>query len=219
MQQWQFLQHHINACVHTLRARLRRRGTRTCPAHPPYSLDLALFDFWLFPRLKKELRGLSFETDKVKVTVGQIFDGIPTQLHNGCTVCKIVLYASRCMYYVSYRDGTELATFPPIFNNFINLLMQFSELQESELKKKCIQIGTDLHAQSVLINKIVGASVHRSLVGSLLRVRGSLGKDEFAMDIRDCWVHARRERVTILKNKVGTDLTPCTHDLSGSHPI
>ena len=45
--------------------------------HPAYSPDLALADFWLFPRLKKEMRGirypdqnvLEFETDRM---LGQI---------------------------------------------------------------------------------------------------------------------------------------------------
>jgi histone-lysine N-methyltransferase SETMAR len=31
--------------------------------HPPYSPDLAPCDFWLFPNLKKDLRGIVFETE------------------------------------------------------------------------------------------------------------------------------------------------------------
>ncbi len=33
--------------------------------HPPYSPDLVPCDFWLFPRLKKELRGVCFPTLQV----------------------------------------------------------------------------------------------------------------------------------------------------------
>ena len=32
-----------------------------CP-HPPYSLDLALCDFWLFPKVKLTMKGKSFES-------------------------------------------------------------------------------------------------------------------------------------------------------------
>ena len=30
--------------------------------HPPYSPDLAICDFWLFPNLKNNLRGVKFES-------------------------------------------------------------------------------------------------------------------------------------------------------------
>jgi histone-lysine N-methyltransferase SETMAR len=32
-------------------------------AHPPYSPDLAPFDYWLFSRVKKHLRGKRFESE------------------------------------------------------------------------------------------------------------------------------------------------------------
>jgi len=31
--------------------------------HPPYSLDLAPWDYYLFPKLKKELSGRHLDTD------------------------------------------------------------------------------------------------------------------------------------------------------------
>jgi len=31
-----------------------------CP-HPPYSLDLALCDFWLFPKVKMTMKGKGFD--------------------------------------------------------------------------------------------------------------------------------------------------------------
>ena len=36
-------------------------GIKTVP-QPPYSPDLAPCDFWLFPKLKKKLRGCRYET-------------------------------------------------------------------------------------------------------------------------------------------------------------
>ncbi|KAI6661399.1 hypothetical protein LOD99_13270, partial [Oopsacas minuta] len=59
------LLHHDNASSHTaIRTRelLENSGLKTLP-HPPYSPDLAPCDFWLFPRLKDQLRGRRFSTN------------------------------------------------------------------------------------------------------------------------------------------------------------
>jgi hypothetical protein len=32
--------------------------------HPPYSPDLAPWDFWAFPTMKRELRGKKFRSDQ-----------------------------------------------------------------------------------------------------------------------------------------------------------
>jgi len=37
--------------------------------HPPYSPDLAPSDFWLFPHLKKFLRGKRFSNEEVIAAV------------------------------------------------------------------------------------------------------------------------------------------------------
>lgn len=55
----------------------QKKGTQVCVAmstiedagfeiiaHPPYSLNLAISDFHLFPRLKDRLRGTKFEDDE-----------------------------------------------------------------------------------------------------------------------------------------------------------
>ena len=45
-------------------------GINTVP-HPPYSLDLVLFDFWLFPKL----RGCRYETiEEMKEAVTKVID-------------------------------------------------------------------------------------------------------------------------------------------------
>ena len=54
--QWYF--HQDNAPVHNsilVTDCLTKMGIKTVP-HPPYSPDLALCDFWLFPKLKEKLR-------------------------------------------------------------------------------------------------------------------------------------------------------------------
>ena len=59
-----FILHHNNAPAHTaikVTEFLAKNGTPVAP-HPPYSPDLAPNDFFLFPRLKRVLKGKRFET-------------------------------------------------------------------------------------------------------------------------------------------------------------
>ncbi|PRD27699.1 UNVERIFIED_CONTAM: Histone-lysine N-methyltransferase SETMAR [Trichonephila clavipes] len=68
-----FLLHHDNAQQHIARCLLyisQQNNVKILP-HPPYSLDLTPCDFWLFPRLKKPLRGKRFASNKacVKATL------------------------------------------------------------------------------------------------------------------------------------------------------
>jgi len=60
---WLF--HHDNAPAHKSRVCLEILDEIGCELlpHPPYSPDLAPCDFFLFPELKKHLRGHRFETD------------------------------------------------------------------------------------------------------------------------------------------------------------
>ena len=47
---------------------------KTVP-QPPYSPDLAPCDFWLFPKLKKNLRGCRYETiENMKEAVTKVID-------------------------------------------------------------------------------------------------------------------------------------------------
>ena len=62
----QFVLHQDNARPHTSRETgtfMERQGIRRLE-HPPYSPDLAPADFFLFPKLKKMLRGHQFESVK-----------------------------------------------------------------------------------------------------------------------------------------------------------
>ncbi len=46
--------------------------------HPPYSPDLAPCDYFLFPRLKKELRGVRFASvDALQAEVNHVLKEIP----------------------------------------------------------------------------------------------------------------------------------------------
>ena len=58
---------HDNARPHTSRqtaAALERLKFDDILAHPPYSPDLAPCDFFLFPKLKKHLKGNRYASDK-----------------------------------------------------------------------------------------------------------------------------------------------------------
>ena len=60
--QWHF--HLDNAPVHNsilVTDYLTKMGIKTVP-HPPYSPNLATCNFWLFPKLKENLRGCRYET-------------------------------------------------------------------------------------------------------------------------------------------------------------
>ena len=69
--QWHF--HQDNAPVHNstlLTDYLTKMGIKTVP-QPPYSPDLALCDFWLFPKL----RGCCYETiEEIKEPVMKVID-------------------------------------------------------------------------------------------------------------------------------------------------
>ena len=55
-----------NARVHTCKVAMdpvERNGCELIP-HPAYSPDLAPSDFFLFPNLKKDIRGLHFQSDE-----------------------------------------------------------------------------------------------------------------------------------------------------------
>ena len=71
--QWHF--HQDNAPVHNsilVTDHLNKMGMKTVP-QPPYSLDLAPCDFWLFPKL----RGCRYETiEEMKEAVTKVIDTI-----------------------------------------------------------------------------------------------------------------------------------------------
>jgi histone-lysine N-methyltransferase SETMAR len=62
----EILLHHDNARPHVtniIMNFLNACGTKTVP-HPPYSLNLATCDFWLFSEIKYPLRGRKFNSNQ-----------------------------------------------------------------------------------------------------------------------------------------------------------
>ena len=58
-------------------------GIKTVP-HPPYSPDLPLCDFWLFPKLKENLRGCRHETiEEMKEAVTKDIDTLTQEDFHG----------------------------------------------------------------------------------------------------------------------------------------
>ena len=49
--------------------------------HPPYSPDLALYDFWLFPKL----RGCRYETIEMKEAVMKVIDTLTQEDFHGAS--------------------------------------------------------------------------------------------------------------------------------------
>ncbi|GFT13073.1 histone-lysine N-methyltransferase SETMAR [Trichonephila clavipes] len=70
-----FLLQHDNAPSHIVRCVLdvsqNTHNVDILP-HPPYSLDLTLCDFWLFPQLKKPLRGKRLASNKSRVKAVEV---------------------------------------------------------------------------------------------------------------------------------------------------
>ena len=82
--QWHF--HQDNAPVHNsilVTDYLSKMGIKTVP-QPPYSLDLALCDFWLFPKLKEKLKGCCYETiEEMKEAVTKVNDTLTQEDFHG----------------------------------------------------------------------------------------------------------------------------------------
>ena len=58
-------------------------GIKTVP-QPPYSRDLALRDFCLFPKLKEKLRGCRYETiEEMKEAVMKVIDTLTQEDFHG----------------------------------------------------------------------------------------------------------------------------------------
>ena len=72
--------HHDNALPHKhqlVKRLLQQEQVKLLP-HPPYSPDLSPCDFFLFPRLKKELAGRSYnEVNSLARGVQAVVDSIP----------------------------------------------------------------------------------------------------------------------------------------------
>ena len=82
--QWHF--HQDNAAVHNsilVTDYLTQMGIKTVP-HPPYSPDLAPCDFWLFPKLKENLRGNRYSTiEDMKEAVTRVLNTLTQEDFQG----------------------------------------------------------------------------------------------------------------------------------------
>ena len=82
--QWHY--HQDNAPVHNsilVTEYLIKMGIKTVP-QPPYSPDLAPYDFWLFPKLKENLRGRRYEKIEVmKEAVMKVIDMLTQEDFHG----------------------------------------------------------------------------------------------------------------------------------------
>ena len=82
--QWHFQQD--NAPVHNsilVTDYLTKIGIKTVP-HRPYSQDVALCDFCLFPKLKEKLRGCHYETiEEMKKAMTKVIDTLPQKDFHG----------------------------------------------------------------------------------------------------------------------------------------
>lgn len=83
--EWFF--HHDNAPAHTalsVRRFLTKNGMTTV-SHPPYSPDLAPCDFFLFPRMKRDMKGKRFaDIDEVKKKTTEALAGITKDEFKKC---------------------------------------------------------------------------------------------------------------------------------------
>ena len=71
-------------------------GIKTVP-HPPYSPDLAPCDFWLFPKLKVNLRGSRFETiEEMKEALTRVMDTFTLEDFQGAFQ-KLVEWYNKCI--------------------------------------------------------------------------------------------------------------------------
>ena len=62
---------------------LTKMGIKTV-RHPPYSPDLTSYDFRLFPKLKKKLRGFRYETiEEMKEAVMKVIDTLTQEDFHG----------------------------------------------------------------------------------------------------------------------------------------
>ena len=66
-------------------------GIKTVP-HPPYSLDLAPCDFWLFPKF----RGCCYETIEMKEAVMKVIDMLTQEDFHGAFQ-KLLEWYNKCI--------------------------------------------------------------------------------------------------------------------------
>ena len=80
-------------------------GINTVP-HPPDSPDLAPCDFWLFPKLKENLRGCRYETiEEMKEAVMKVIDMLTQENFDGAFQKLLELYNKCIAAGADYFEG------------------------------------------------------------------------------------------------------------------
>ena len=89
-QKWQnqkLIIHHDNALAHRSFKVLQflAKNSMTVVPHPPYSPDLAPCDFFLFPKLKLQMKGRRFDTiEEIQEESQRVLDTFPKRDFQGC---------------------------------------------------------------------------------------------------------------------------------------
>ena len=74
--------------------------------HPPFSPDLAPCDFWLFPKLKENLRGCCYETiEEMKENVTKVIDTLTQEDFHGAFQKLLERYNKCNEAGVDYFEG------------------------------------------------------------------------------------------------------------------
>ncbi len=111
----QFLLHHDNASSHTAILTLALIGESDIDMvpHPPYSPDLAPCDFFLFPRLKAELRGRQFRRIvDLQQEVQVLLKRLPAEDFQNCMNSLPIRWMKCVKVDSNYFKGSHLAVDP-----------------------------------------------------------------------------------------------------------
>ena len=76
---------------------------------PPYSSDLASCDFWLFPKLKRPLRGTRFESiDEIKAESKKVLMAIPEKDYLACFEDRKIRWYKCISSRANYFEGRTI---------------------------------------------------------------------------------------------------------------
>jgi len=97
-----FILHQDNAPAHTAAAtqlEISVLGMKQM-SHPPYSPDLAPFDFAIFPHIKLQLKGVRFETLKdLQTAVNGVIKSTTSQWYNDIILNQWAARHQRCVLH------------------------------------------------------------------------------------------------------------------------
>ncbi len=94
--------------AHDTKVRLLLTGIRRVP-HPPYSPDLSPNDFWFYPRLKRNLKGVYFRNlDELETAVDREIGQIPAEEYRKCMLETWPMRWARCVFHNGgYFEGLK----------------------------------------------------------------------------------------------------------------